>query len=90
MRAARAEARPREVGFGAEERSRHVPASTVPVGECVADQLTLSLAIARRGAFLATGATSHACTRIELIRRLLYGPIEARPQPDQTVLIQIG
>jgi RNA 3'-terminal phosphate cyclase (ATP) len=61
----------------------------VPVGEHLADQLLLPLAVAGGGRFRCAPLSSHAVTNIETIRRFLDVPI--RVEPDQTgVVVAIG
>jgi len=61
-----------------------------PVGENLADQLMLPLALAGAGAFLTGPLTLHAVTQIQTIQRLLDVPIRAEPQPAGTTLITVG
>lgn len=43
----------------------------VPVGQCLADQLLIPLAIAKSGNFLTQELTQHSCTNIEVIQKFL-------------------
>lgn len=43
----------------------------VPVGQCLADQLLIPLALAKSGSFLTQELTQHSCTNIEVIQKFL-------------------
>ena len=89
------------VGFGA----LRVPAETVarkavrelrrylkadvPVGEYLADQLMLPLALAGSGAFVSLPLSRHATTQIELIRRFLGVPITVE-QDERRATVTVG
>lgn len=63
----------------------------VPVGEHLADQLLLPLAVAGGGRFRCTPLSSHALTNIETIRHFLDVPIGVEPDPGaSTVVVSIG
>jgi RNA 3'-terminal phosphate cyclase (ATP) len=61
----------------------------VPVGEHLADQLLLPLAVAGGGRFRAAPLSSHALTNIDTIRRFLDVPIRVDPDGD-AVIVAIG
>jgi RNA 3'-terminal phosphate cyclase (ATP) len=61
----------------------------VPVGEHLADQLLLPLAIAGGGRFRCAPLSSHAVTNIATIRRFLDVPIRVDPDGD-AVIVAIG
>ncbi len=61
----------------------------VPVGEHLADQLLLPLALAGNGCFSTLPLSRHATTQIDLIGKFLEVPIVAEPQ-KQGALIRIG
>jgi RNA 3'-terminal phosphate cyclase (ATP) len=61
----------------------------VPVGEHLADQLLLPLAVAGGGRFRCAPLSSHAITNIETIRRFLDVPIRALPD-GSSVVVAIG
>jgi RNA 3'-terminal phosphate cyclase len=46
-------------------------AAGVPVGDCLADQLLLPLALAGGGSYTTLALTRHAATNIEVIRKFL-------------------
>ncbi len=58
----------------------------VPVGEHLADQLLLPLAVAGGGRFRCAPLSSHAVTNIETIRRFLDLPIRVEPHGDAVVV----
>jgi RNA 3'-terminal phosphate cyclase (ATP) len=62
----------------------------VPVGEYLADQLMLPLAIAGTGRYLTTPLTPHSTTHIELIRRFLDVDVRACPRDQDGWLVEIG
>lgn len=62
--------------------------TAAPVGEYLADQLLLPLALAGGGAFTSLPLSRHATTQIELIGRFLEVPIEVEEsQPEAVVRI---
>lgn len=61
----------------------------VPVGEHLADQLLLPLAVAGGGRLRCAPLSSHAVTNLETIRRFLDVPIRAEPDGD-AVIVAIG
>lgn len=61
----------------------------VPVGEHLADQLLLPMAVAGGGRFRCAPLTLHATTNIDTIRRFLEIPIRVEPEGD-VVAIAIG
>ena len=67
MRAVTAEA----VAEQAVQQARRYLAANVPVGECLADQLLLPLALAGGGSFVTQSPTRHTHTNIEVIQRFL-------------------
>ncbi|HEY5935231.1 MAG TPA: RNA 3'-terminal phosphate cyclase [Kofleriaceae bacterium] len=64
-------------------------AAEVPVGEHLADQLLLPLAVAGGGRFRAAGLSLHATTNIETIQHFLDIPIRVAPDGDAT-LVTVG
>jgi RNA 3'-terminal phosphate cyclase (ATP) len=76
-RGVRAEA----VAADAVEQIRTYLASDAPVGEHLADQLLLPLAVGAGGRFRAINLSRHATTNIEVIRRLLDVRIDAAAEP---------
>ncbi len=69
---------------------RRYLAAGVPVGEHLADQLLLPLALAGGGAFTTQPLTRHATTQVALLRRLLGIPIEIVPLAGDRHRLQIG
>lgn len=76
-------------GRAAEEARRYL-ASSAPVGEHLADQLLVPLALAGRGSFLTLSLSGHARTNIEIIQRFLEVKIRTEPEPDGTVVVRVG
>ncbi|HET9623150.1 MAG TPA: RNA 3'-terminal phosphate cyclase [Kofleriaceae bacterium] len=64
-------------------------AADVPVGEHLADQLLLPLAVAGGGRFRAAPLSLHATTNIDTIRRFLEVPITVEPD-GASVLVTVG
>jgi RNA 3'-terminal phosphate cyclase (ATP) len=65
----------------------------VPVGQHLADQLLLPLAVAGGGRFRCAPLSSHAVTNIETIRRFLDLPIRVEPAPgagEESVVVTLG
>jgi RNA 3'-terminal phosphate cyclase (ATP) len=66
----------------------------VPVGEYLADQLILPMAIAasrgERSSFRTVHLSSHSTTHIELVKRLLEIDISVTQEPTGEVVVQIG
>lgn len=63
--------------------------SDAPVGEYLADQLLLPMALSGRGAFVATHLSSHATTNIDVIRQFLDVAIASEAGPG-SVRVSIG
>jgi RNA 3'-terminal phosphate cyclase (ATP) len=74
-RGVRAEA----VAESAANQAREYLASTAAVGEHLADQLLLPIALAGAGVFTTTRITRHAETNMEIIARFLDAPFEVTP-----------
>jgi len=86
-----------EVGVRAEEVAKSALqsmndyiAAGVCVGEHLADQLMLLLAIAGRGSYSTVPLTMHSTTHIELIKRFLDVSIEVRTYFERGVTVDIG
>ncbi|HUY35892.1 MAG TPA: RNA 3'-terminal phosphate cyclase [Pirellulales bacterium] len=62
----------------------------VPVGEHLADQLLLPLALARGGAFVTLPLTSHAMTNIGVIGKFLDVKIAVEEEADERWRVEIG
>lgn len=82
-RGVRAEA----VADGMVEGIHRYLASTAPVGEYLADQLLLPLALAGGGAFRAIGLSRHARTNIEVIGKFLPLEIKVTNEADGSVVV---
>lgn len=65
-------------------------AADVPVGEHLADQLLLPLAIAGGGRFTTRALSMHATTNIETIQQFLDVRIHVAPARPGTVLVTVG
>ena len=73
----------------AEEAKRWIEAH-VPVGEHLADQLILPMAIAGGGAFRTLPLSTHTTTQIAIVQRLLGNPITTEPGEDGNVTVRVG
>ena len=65
----------------AQQANRYLDAPDVPVGDCLADQLLLPLALARGGSYRTLPLTMHARTNIDVIGMFLDVKIEASAEP---------
>ena len=64
--------------------------SSAPVGEHLADQLLVPLALGSGGEYVTHELSSHATTNIEVIRQFLEVPIESAKSGEGQTLIRIG
>ncbi|HKY03802.1 MAG TPA: RNA 3'-terminal phosphate cyclase, partial [Blastocatellia bacterium] len=64
--------------------------SGAPVGEHLADQLLIPLALARGGSFVTLRPSLHTTTNIEVIRKFLDIAIEILPLDDNRWRIDVG
>lgn len=64
--------------------------ANVPVGEHLADQLMLPMALAGSGCFHTVPLTRHAQTQLELIPRFLDVRMTAKPVADGVIEVQVG
>lgn len=62
----------------------------VPVGEHLADQLLVYLALAGQGAFRTLPPSCHTQTNLEVIRRFLEVPLRLQAQQDQSWICTVG
>ena len=85
MRGVRAEA----VAAEAADAAARYLAAGVPVGDCLADQLLLPLALAGGGSYRTLALTRHASTNIEVIRKFLDVNVTVRPEGPDAVLIEV-
>jgi RNA 3'-terminal phosphate cyclase (ATP) len=86
-----------EVGVPAEavadkvvREMRRYLAAGVPVGEHLADQLLLPLALAGGGSYRTLPLSLHARTQVDLIPRFLDVRIEVEDGEDRTCLVRVG
>lgn len=63
--------------------------SSAPVGEHLADQLLLPMALAGRGSFRATTLSSHARTNMDVIRHFLDVSFLVETAPDGSALVRV-
>ncbi len=64
-------------------------ASSAPVGEHLADQLLLPMALAGRGSFRATALSSHARTNMDVIRHFLDVSFAVETSLDGSALVRV-
>jgi RNA 3'-terminal phosphate cyclase (ATP) len=63
--------------------------AAVPVGEHLADQLLLPMALVRSGSFVTLPLSSHALTNIEVLRRFLPIAVETEPISEAAVRVVV-
>jgi RNA 3'-terminal phosphate cyclase (ATP) len=73
----------------AAETLRYLEAG-VPVGEHLADQLLLPMALAGGGAFRTLALSLHATTNIETIGQFLDVPVRTREEPGGAIVVEVG
>ena len=78
------------VADGAINQVKQYLAAKVPVGEYLADQLLLPLALAGEGEFMTLKPSLHALTNIEVIQKFLTVPIKISQATDKAWLIRVG
>jgi RNA 3'-terminal phosphate cyclase (ATP) len=78
------------VGRSAAEEAVRYLASDVPVGEHLADQLLLPMALAGGGAYVTGPLSLHAITNVDTIRKFLDIPIEVRETGTNRFEVRIG
>ncbi|MCK6545030.1 RNA 3'-terminal phosphate cyclase [Myxococcota bacterium] len=61
----------------------------VPVGEHLADQLLLPLAIGAGGVFRTLAPTPHTTTNVDVIRRFLPIDLSVEPEPSGSTLVRV-
>jgi RNA 3'-terminal phosphate cyclase (ATP) len=64
--------------------------SGVPVGEHLADQLLLPMALAGGGSFKTFALSSHTTTHIELLRKLLGAKIRVEKAGENAFVVEVG
>lgn len=62
----------------------------VPVGEHLADQLLLPLALAGSGAYVTLPLSRHATTQLDLIRAFIDLPVRVERVTDDSCVVQLG
>jgi RNA 3'-terminal phosphate cyclase (ATP) len=85
MRGVRAEA----VAEGATNSAKRYLDADVPVGDCLADQLLLPLALAGGGSYNTLALTRHSATNIEVIRRFLDVRVDVREKGADRVAVEV-
>jgi RNA 3'-terminal phosphate cyclase (ATP) len=73
----------------AAEDARRYLAAGVPVGECLADQLLLPMALAGGGSFLTLPLSMHSRTNIQTIRAFLNVLIRSDESSPGRALIEV-
>lgn len=71
------------------KEARHYLAAGIPVGEYLADQLLIPLALAGGGAFTTFGLSLHTTTNIEIIKKFLKVKINAKQLGKLSTVIEI-
>lgn len=71
------------------KEARYYLAHNVPVGEHLADQLLVPLALAGEGAFMTFGLSRHATTNIEIIKKFLEVEITTSQVAKSSLLVTI-
>lgn len=69
---------------------RHYLATDVPVGEQLADQLLLPLALAGSGEFATVAPSSHTLTNIDVIKQFLPVSITTTKQQGETWVVRVS
>lgn len=87
---ARRGVRAEQVADGAITQVQEYLAAKVPVGEYLADQLLLPMALAGEGEFLTLKPSLHTLTNIEVIRKFLAVPIKISQSTENSWLICVG
>jgi RNA 3'-terminal phosphate cyclase (ATP) len=73
----------------AKEVSRYLDADA-PVGEHLADQLLLPLALDEGGVFVTFPLSQHALTNIEVLKKFLPVEVKIEPASDQAVRVEVS
>jgi RNA 3'-terminal phosphate cyclase (ATP) len=81
--------RAEEVGARVATEARAYLDAGVPVGEHLADQLVLPMAIGAGGCFRTLALSSHARTQIDLISRMTDARIEVSPVTDTSYEVRV-
>lgn len=72
------------------DEARAYLAAGVPVGEHLADQLLLPLALAGGGSYRTLAPTQHTLTQVETVRRFVEIPIAVERESDKAWVVRIG
>lgn len=72
------------------QSARRYIASKATVGEYLADQLLVSMALAGSGSFVATDWSRHAATNAGVIQRFLPIVVEARKTENDTIFVKLS
>lgn len=78
------------VAEGVAKEVSEYEAANVPVGEYLADQLLIPLALARGGSFATTPLSSHSTTNIEVIRKFLDVRFEIDRTSDSIHIVSVA
>jgi len=78
------------VADGAIKKVKDYLAAEVPVGEYLADQLLLPMALAGEGEFITIAPSRHTSTNIEVIQKFLTVPIKQTQLTKKAWLIHVG
>ena len=79
-----------KVAAAVARETKHYLDAKAPVGEHLADQLLLPMAIAGHGCYQTTEPTLHTTTNVDTIREFLDVEIEIRKTETKAVEIQVG
>jgi RNA 3'-terminal phosphate cyclase (ATP) len=82
--------RTEQVADAVVDQARAYLGSSAPVGEFLADQLLLPMALAGAGRFRTVGLSRHTLTNIEVIKQFLKVEFETERREDGTVIVRVG
>ena len=74
----------------ATDDARHYLKTTAPVGECLADQLMIPLALAGSGSFRTLPLSRHSHTNMQIIQRFLDVRFAIKEHEDGTVTVTVS
>ena len=72
------------------DEARRYLGAGVPVGEHLADQLLLPLALAGGGSYRTVAPTRHTLTQVETVRRFVEVPIAVEREADKAWVVRVG
>ena len=78
------------VGEGAAKEAKAYLEAGVPVGEHLADQLLLPMALAGRGSFRTVAPSTHTTTQAALLRRIFGANIEIARESERAYRIEVS